>query len=177
MTIIARQDIPGLLEPVIVGGVTICVGTFALWAIHPFSWWVLFLSGWFWLGGLFFIFTGIKCWHPNGIGLILDRQGLWWKYDQLVLVPWDDIAGVKLVCWTSEGEEMQGLLVGLKDEATAPIAPSVLSFFSNYLKKEFGPLPWQKVIMLYDEQWHWDPKDALSQLEGSIADPTMRERW
>ena len=176
MTIIARHDILDLLMPVVGGVFAICVGSFGLWTIHPFSWWLLFLSGWFWLFGLFFIFLGIKRWHPNGIGLILDRQGLWWKYGQLVLVPWDDIAGVKLVGWTSEGEEMQGLLVGLTDEATGPMAPSELAFFSNYLNKEFGPLPWQKVIMLHDEQWHWAPKDALAQLEGSIADPTMRER-
>ena len=177
MMIIARQRISGLLEPVSVGVSCICVGVFALWAIHPFSWGLLLFSAWFWLGGLVFIVAGVKGWRPNGIGLILDRQGLWWKCGRLRLLRWEDIAGVKLVGWTSEGEELQGLLVGLKDEATGPIDPPETAFFSDQLKKEVGPLPWQKVIMLHDEKWQWNPMDILSQLQGSIADPTVREQW
>jgi hypothetical protein len=90
---------------------------------------------------------------------------------------WDDIAGVKLVSWTSEGEESQGVLVGLKEEAKGPLDSSEMLFFSTELKREFGTLPWRKIIILHHHKWQWNPLDIVGKLEDSIADPAVRENW
>lgn len=177
MTIIARQRISGLLEPVGVGLACFCVaGLFPL-AIRPFSWWVPLLSGWFCLGGVVITVAGWMKWRPRGIGLTLDRQGLWWKFGRLRLLRWDDIAGVRPVQWTDEGVEEHGLLVGLKERAQDPLAPSEMKWLSDELKKKWGSLPWPKVVILHDEKWQWNPTEVLAAIEASLADPTVRERW
>jgi hypothetical protein len=177
MTIIARQKISGLSEPVFVGLACFCIGGFIPWALRPFSWFVLLLSGWFCLGGVVITVAGLRGWFPAGIGLILDREGLWWKRGRLHLLRWEDIAGVKLVEWSSEGVEEQGLLVGLMEGAKGPLDPSEMSWLSDQLKRQFGPLPWQKVIMLHHEKWQWNPTQIVATLEASLADPAMREQW
>jgi hypothetical protein len=177
MTIIARKRISGLLEPVGAGVACFCLAGMIPWAIRPFSRGVALLSAWFCLGGLVFTVAGWMNWRPQGIGLVFDRQGLWWTSGKLRFLRWDDIAGARLVQWTDDGTEEHGLLVGLKEEAHDPLAPALMKLLTDELKKKWGPLPWRKAVILHDEKWQWNPADVLAAIEASLAGPAVRERW
>jgi hypothetical protein len=175
MRIVARQRVSALLEPVFVGAICLILAAMVPWLIRPFSWWILLLSAWFAAGGTVFIVAGVRGWRPEGIGLVLSKRGLWWRYGKLHFIRWEYVLGTKAVRWTDEGNAQEGLLVGVTHDA--PLDPRVLSLLSNLFKKQFGPLPWKNVILLHDPKWQWNPKEVQSQIEASVADLSIRDQW
>ena len=176
MRVVARQGKAGLLVPVMVGLFLIALGIISPWSPPTFAWWSLLLSAWFCLGGAFFAFVGWRNWRPGGAGLMLDEQGLWWKYGSLHLLRWDQIVGVKPVQWTNEGDEEQGLILGLRSDG--PLEPPEAAWFSTGdLQRRFGPLPWEHMVLLYDESWRWNPDEVKVDIEKSLVEPSIREKW
>ncbi|MEX2119218.1 MAG: hypothetical protein WD847_06380 [Pirellulales bacterium] len=178
MTIVARQRISGLLEPVLVGVVCFAIGTAVPWLIGLLSWGTVLLGAWFCLGGRMLVWAGIRDWHPEGIGLVLDPEGLrYYCCGKPTIFLWEHIAGVRLVRWTSEGVEEQGLLLGVLEEGFTPLQSSEIAWHRKDLERQFGPLPWPGAVLLHDEHWDWNPQEVTNQIERSLPNPNLRDQW
>ncbi|MHB0958275.1 MAG: hypothetical protein ACYC0X_12415 [Pirellulaceae bacterium] len=181
--VVARQKLSVLLMPLGGGVILFSLAVSIPWLIKPFCGWILLLSVWFCLGGVLFAFAGWRSWQPQGIGLMLDKHGLWWKYDftfawwrhELLLVRWDQIIGVQLVQWIEQGDEEYGLVVGLRDNGPLGLAETAL--IAEDVRKRFAFVPWDRTILLHDENWMWEPQSVMAYIQQALSDPTIWESW
>jgi hypothetical protein len=133
--------------------------------------------------GIAFIVIGL--WKLSGprVGFVVDRHGIWlpgwFNEHNLKLIPWADLAAVRLVsCHNNCDSEHDyvALLLQLRPGAENLRRRNCPARYKRAIERESSPLDWSCTLPLVDPGWQWSPKRVVRMIDKCIKDPTRRDR-
>jgi len=172
MIVVARTSRQWMMLSTALSVIAIAVGlAFGIgFTMQYGGWWpILFGMWWVALGGIT-LSASVKNWRREGRGLGLDHHGVhYWRdtairHGEHVVIPWDDIIGVRAVSFKTEDWE-EGLLLDLRESASNP-AGGFLAEIA--LDQQDSRLTGTNVALLHNWYWEWNPWEVERHIEETL---------
>jgi hypothetical protein len=132
---------------------------------------ILFGAWWIALGGIT-LSASTKTWQREGKAVGLDHQGVhYWRdtlvhHGQHIVIPWDDIRGVRAVSFYTEDWE-EGLLLDLESSAPNPAGGYLAGIAAS---QQEPPLQWKDAALLHNWYWEWYPWEVERQIGNMLRE-------
>jgi hypothetical protein len=145
------------------------------WLINngPNFWAICFYS----LMGTFTITVGILGWRKLRIGLIVDKQGIWFSspMPRKTRIPWTSIVSAKKVEWKALDGENEGILLELQGLSEYPGGEFIKAKLIEAIKRDLKDTDFACPLYLDGEDWVWNIDEVLQKIQECLEYPEKRE--